>query len=164
MTIIQRVLGLDDARLARRAAAILIPTLVVVAGCVALAMTTSDPRTARRFDNVHWTVSYSAAAALAWLGARFASAPDVRAKRWFASALTGYAIGQVLWDIQVVTGWNPFPGPSDAFYILLGPATGVGLLLLLLRREGRTEHRTALLDSGGLSIAVLALTLAMYLP
>jgi len=88
----------------------------------------------------------------------------VRAKRWFAWALTGYAIGQVLWDIQVAVGWNPFPGPSDAFYLWLGPLTGVGCMLLLLRREGRTGHRAALLDSGGLSIAVLALTLAMYLP
>lgn len=164
MTIAAKVLGLEDARVARAATRILVPALVIVAVSVTLATTTRDASLARIFDNVYWTVAYLAAAALAWLGARFAPAPDARAKRWFALALTSYAVGQILWDIQVAIGWNPFPGPSDAFFIWLGPLTGVGCMMLLLRREGRTEHRAVLLDSGGLSIAVLALTLAMYLP
>src|SRR6187402_3019559 len=117
MTIFAKVLGLDDARLARTAAAILGPTLLAVAASVIVAMTTSDATTARFFDNLHWTISYSAAAALACIGARRAPAPDARAKRWFALALIGYAVGQVLWDVQVASGWNPFPGPSDAFYL-----------------------------------------------
>ncbi len=164
MNRMQRLLGLDDERVARSAARILLPALGLVTVSVVVAMSAREPRIARIFDNIYWTVSYSAGAMLAWLGVRTASPRDKRTKQWFAWALTTYAVGQVLWDLQVASGWNPFPGPSDLLYICLGPLTGLGCVTLLSRSEGRTERRTAILDSAGLSVAVLALTLALYLP
>ncbi|HEY6081436.1 MAG TPA: PAS domain S-box protein, partial [Polyangiaceae bacterium] len=161
---LRELLGLQDERLARSAARILAPALLVVGVSVSIAMAASEPGTARFFDNVYWTVAYTAGALLAWLGVRSSTPEDKRPKQWFAWALTTYAIGQLLWDAQVASGWNPFPGPSDLFYVCLGPLTGLGWVAILSRNEGRTARRTAILDSAGLSVAVLALTLALYLP
>ena len=74
------------------------------------------------------------------------------------------AFGQVLWDWQVAIGWNPFPGPSDLFYSCLGPGCALGLWASLRAQTNRTQLRTAMLDAGALSVALLALTLALYLP
>ena len=161
---VQRLLGLEDEAVARSATRILVAAVVIVGLGVAIAMSTSQPAMARFFDNVYWTVSYAAAAALAWLGTRTGLPRAKVTKRWFAWALTLYAVGQVLWDIQVASGWNPFPGPSDLFYLCLGPLTGLGCIGLLSHAAARTDRRTALLDSSGLSVAVLAMTLALYLP
>ena len=70
----------------------------------------------------------------------------------FALGLTANAIGQVLWDIQVAAGWNPFPGPSDAFYLLLGPLCGIGLVRVLRARTTVAAQRTAALDVGALGL------------
>jgi PAS domain S-box-containing protein len=115
-------------------------------------------------DNVHWTSSFACGAVLAYLGARRASADGLPLKRWIFRGLAAYVIGQLLWDVQVATGWNPFPGPSDIFYVCLGLLTSVGLLSLLHMRASTEQRRTALLDAAGLSVGVLAVTLAAYLP
>src|SRR5262245_43890006 len=76
----------------------------------------------RVFDNIHWTSAYLTAAVLSWFSYARATGEAKRQIKLFALGLSGYAIGQVLWVFQVFSGWNPFPGPSDAFFILLGPA------------------------------------------
>ncbi|HWA72824.1 MAG TPA: PAS domain S-box protein [Polyangiaceae bacterium] len=149
-----------DRRDARAATWFLTLALPLVAGAVLAAHFTTAARTQRFFDNVHWTLSYGTAAGLAWLGAREEGGP----KRWFAWALTFYFVGQVLWDVQVALDWNPFPGPSDLGYFLLGPLTGRGLLAFLRRSSSPDANRTLAFDVLGLTCATLAVTLALYLP
>lgn len=146
------------------ASAVLVGGLLAVAGAFAVAHVASDVATKRFFDNVHWTVGYGAGAILAWLGVRSASESERRPRLWFAWALTAYFFGQVLWDIQVAVGWNPFPGPSDLLFIALGPLVGAGFVDCLGSGAPRAERRLAALDVAGLTAAALALTLAMYLP
>ena len=123
-----------------------------------------SPGWTRWLDNVHWTVAFVTAAVLAWLGVR-ASRPQERTMRWwFAVGLTAYAIGQVLWDIQVAADWNPFPAPADIFYLLLGVCCVRGLLAGLRAEVSGYRWRAALLDAAALSGAVLAVVLAIYLP
>lgn len=122
------------------------------------------PGFVRLLDNVYWTVSYATAAVLAWIGVRNASTGDKAARLWFARGFTAYALGQVLWDVQVAIDNNPFPGPSDLFFICLGPGCAVALWVSLRGRlEGR-GLRLPVLDTAMLSVAVLVLTLALYLP
>ena len=122
------------------------------------------PEYVRLLDNVYWTVSYVTAALLAWLGVPGAPAEDKRARLWFARGYTAYAIGQLLWDVQVAIDNNPFPGPSDLFFIQLGPGCALALWACLRARLPPRELRLPLLDTAMLSVAVLVLTLALYLP
>ena len=144
-------------------AAVLAAGASLVSVAIAISLRSSEPSVERLFDNVHWTAAYATAAILAWLGLRKASGDNRKPRAWFAWALGAYALGQLLWDVQVAIDWNPFPGPSDAFYLCLGPGCGLGLLQLLWRSMPG-QRRTALLDIAGLTAAVLALTLALYLP
>ncbi len=127
-------------------------------------LTTRDASWITFFDNLHWTVAYSAAALLAWFGVAEAESDARLPRRWFAVGLTLYAVGQILWDIQVAVGNNPFPGPSDLFYLWLGPCTLLGLVEALRRNVGRLEFRTVMLDAISLAGAVLMVTLTLYLP
>jgi PAS domain S-box-containing protein len=145
-------------------AAVLGPSLAIVFAAIIAERFVRAKPLLQILDNVHWTASYAAAAVLAWLGTRYASPADRVPRRWFALGMSAYAIGQVLWDVQVVIGWNPFPGPSDAFYLLLGPMCGLGLLQALRSRSSIAAQRTAALDVGGLVVAAFAFVLALYLP
>ena len=136
----------------------------LVLGAFLAQRATSDPGRLRFLDNLHWTAGYASGASLAWIGWRRAPVEERRKRGWFFAGLASYTLGQLAWDVQVAIGWNPFPGPSDAFFILLGPCLAIGLLHSLKRHVPREHLRSALLDIAGLSIAVLALTLALYLP
>lgn len=116
------------------------------------------------WDNVHWTSAYVTAAALAFLGWRAAEPGDRSARGWFFAATTIYAIGQVMWDVQVYVGWNPFPGPSDAGFLLLGALISVGFIGLLRGRLSAAERWAVGLDAAMIAAAALTITLALYLP
>ncbi len=120
--------------------------------------------TAVRFwDNVHWTVSYATAASLAYLSSRRATGATRRARTWFALGIVALLTGQLLWDLQVAIGYNPFPGPSDGFFVLLGPLFCAGIISLT--REQSVARRVAVaLDGAGIGLSLLGLTLAAYLP
>ena len=143
---------------------VLVPAVIVVSGAILGARLATSPGWTRFFDNAHWTISYSTAALLAWLGVRFGGTDEREPRRWFAIGLTAYAIGQVLWDVQVLSGWNPFPAPSDLFFLLLGPCCALGFVAALRAHSTPQQRLVAALDAGSLSFAVLALVLASYLP
>ena len=145
-------------------AAVFVPALVLVVAVIVAERFIHAKPLLQFLDNVHWTVSYAAAAVLGWLGTRWAAPEDRTPRRWFAIGMTAYAIGQVLWDIQVFKNWNPFPGPSDAFYLLLGPCCALGLVHVLRTRTAIAAQRTAALDVGGLAVSAIAVVLALYLP
>jgi len=118
-------------------------------------------------DNLHWTAAYLAATLLAWHGLRarqgFDEADRV-AMRWFVAGLACLTIGQVVWNFQLPFGWTPFPGPSDAFFLLLGPAFAMAYWRIGRLRLGATQWRMALLDTATVLVATLAATLALFLP
>ena len=144
--------------------------LVLIAGITGLLVGVAGIRFAqdvhwiRFFDNLHWTMGTFTAAALAWLGQRSAQADSVRGLRWIAIGLTGYAFGQLIWDVQTIVGFSGFPSPSDLFYLWLGPCVGAGLLIEAWRLADRVQRKTLLLDAATLAIAAMTLVLVLYLP
>lgn len=144
--------------------------LVLIAGMTGLlagvlgSSFAQDASWIRFFDNLHWTAGTLTAAALAWLGLRSAQPDSARGLRWIAIGLTGYAFGQLIWNVQSITGFSGFPSPSDLFYLWLGPCVGAGLLFETLRLADRVQRKTLLLDAATLAIAAMTLVLVMYLP
>jgi signal transduction histidine kinase/CheY-like chemotaxis protein len=135
-----------------------VTTTAVVATRVA-----ADTSMVRLWDNVHWTASYATAAVVAYLSSRRAHGSLRLARRFCALGLIALTVGQLMWDVQVAVGWNPFPGPSDGAFVLLGPLLGVGVLMLT--RGQSPARRVAIgLDATGIGLVFLALTLAAYLP
>jgi len=122
----------------------------------------------RFFDNVHWSVADCAAAWLCWIGVhdarRNGQQAEYRARRWFALGFTSYAIGQALWDLQIFLAWQPFPAPSDPFYMMMAPCCALGMMGYLRGRVSESHRLAAALDTLSLAIAVVALALVIYLP
>ena len=148
----------------REVAPILVPGLLVIIGAFVVSRCGLSPSLVLFLDNLHWTVAYALGAGLAWWGLKRAPADAQATRRWFALGLTAYAFGQVVWDVQIAVNWNPFPGPSDLFYSSLGPACLLGLWSSLRVHLSKEQLRTALLDACTLAVAVLVLTLSLYLP
>jgi signal transduction histidine kinase len=142
-------------------------TLAAIVGAIAAARL-GAPGWARVLDNVHWSVADLAAAAIAWLGVRDARRRGLRtelaARRWFALGFSSYALGQMFWNVQVMLAWQPFPAPSDPFYLLFSPCIAAGFMSVLRARVGRTQRLAAILDTLSLAIAVVALALVTYVP
>lgn len=122
----------------------------------------------RFFDNVHWSVADCAAAWLCWIGVndarRNGQHAEAVARRWFALGFTSYAIGQALWDLQIFLAWQPFPAPSDPFYMMMAPCCALGMMGYLRGRVSESHRLAAALDTLSLAIAVVALALVVYLP
>ena len=72
-------------------------------------------------------------------------------------------IGQLMWDAFVYVGYNPFPGPAELPFLCVGIFIFVGLATYLGGLRG-AERWACALDSVGITLAVLTLTLALYLP
>ncbi len=122
----------------------------------------------RLFDNVHWTIADISAGWLCWIGVRDARQKGQRAeavaRRWFALGFSSYAIGQLFWDLQIVLAWQPFPAPSDPFYMMMAPCCALGMMGYLRGRVSESQRLAAMLDTLSLAIAVVALALVVYLP
>ena len=118
----------------------------------------------RFFDNLHWTSSTVAAAITAWLVLKRTAPADSKSIFWIVLGLSGYAVGQILWDIQAVTGYTGFPAPSDLFYLCLGPCVIVGLLKEIDSYTSKAQKEIVWLDIAMLTIAMLTLVLVLYLP
>jgi diguanylate cyclase (GGDEF)-like protein/PAS domain S-box-containing protein len=115
-------------------------------------------------DNFHWTIGTAAAAALAWLGYVQGSGTERVARRWFFFGLASYFAGQILFDIQVFIGWNPFPAPSDFFYLMLGPGCMLGMVAAMRIQLPKSNRGVTVLDTAILSISLMMLILTVYLP
>jgi diguanylate cyclase (GGDEF)-like protein/PAS domain S-box-containing protein len=135
----------------------------IMAGVVGISLA-QEAHWIRFFDNLHWTAGTITAAVLAWFGVRSAHVDSVRGLRWIALGLTAYAVGQLVWDVQALIGYEGFPSPSDLFYLLLGPGVAAGLLIEAFRLADRVQRKTLLLDAATLAIAVTTLVLVLYLP
>ena len=142
--------------------------LVAIAAAIAGARLGLAAPWVRVFDNLHWTIADIGASWLAWIGVRDAREKGLRAeflaRRWFAAGFTSYAIGQLLWDLQIFLAWQPFPAPSDPFYMMMAPCCALGMMGYLRGRVSDSQRLAAVLDTLSLAIAVVALALVVYLP
>ena len=118
----------------------------------------------RFFDNLHWTSATAAAAIVSWLSFKRVDPAYKSCLFWIAVGLTGYAIGQILWDIQTAIGYSNFPAPSDLFYLWLGPCVTFGLLQVIRLHASESSTRMIWLDTLTLTVAALMLILVIYLP
>ncbi len=142
--------------------------LVAIACAIGGAHLGASTSWVRFFDNMHWTCADIGASWLCWIGVRDARQRGLRAeyvaRRWFAFAFTSYAIGQLLWNLQVFLSWQPFPAPSDPFYMMMAPGCAIGMMSVLRGRVSESQRFAAVLDTLSLAIAVVALALVVYLP
>ena len=118
----------------------------------------------RFFDNLHWTAGTVVAAIFVGLSLRGTAPPLRKTRTGFFIGLTAFAIGQVIWDIQITVGYLAFPGPADFFYLLLGPCIAYSLLHELFRIAEPNQRLCAILDAATLTVATIAFVLALYLP
>jgi diguanylate cyclase (GGDEF)-like protein/PAS domain S-box-containing protein len=116
------------------------------------------------FDNLHWTAGTTSAALLAWLSLRSATPESRKGLRWIAIGLTGYAIGQIIWNVQTYLHFSHFPSPSDLFYLSLGPCLAIGLIVESFRLASRVQRKSLLLDAAIFTIASLVMILVLYMP
>ena len=148
--------------------------LLTVAGWIGARTTAGTARVF--FDNLQWTAGYLAATLIASGGAPLARASPAQGpvparrvatsepRRWFVAGIACLTIGQVVWNFQLPFHWLPFPGPSDLFFLAYGPALAVGFWIIGRQRLGAMEWRMARLDAATLLVAVLAATMALFLP
>ena len=143
-------------------------TVVAIALSLGGALLGAPASWTRLFDNVYWTVADIGAAWLAWIGVRDARHKglhaEAAARRWFALGFSSYALGQVSWDLQIFLAWQPFPAPSDPFFMLMAPCCAIGMMGYLRGRVSESQRLAAVLDTLSLAIAVVALALVVYLP
>src|SRR3990167_5802064 len=101
------------------------------------------------FDSLHWTSSCIAGALFGWHGVRLARERGDPAAPWwwFFVGLAAYTVAQLIWDAQVYVGWTPFPGPSDPFFLMLGPAVAAGIYAYGRPHFNRAGWRIVLLDT-----------------
>jgi len=116
-------------------------------------------------DNAHWTFGFLAGALMAWQGWRNETDARMRAaKGWMTAAMAGLVAGQLAWNVQAATGWSQFPSPADAFFLAIGPLAAVGLWQLGAERLSPAAWRTARLDALAMVGAIVAATMALFLP
>lgn len=142
---------------------LLLGAMGIVTGTLGIRLA-QDVSWVKFFDNLHWTSATVAAALLAWQGVRRADAESAKARGLFAIGLTGYAIGQLLWDVQAAVGYVGFPAPSDLFYLWLGPFITWGFLHDIFRYAKPSQRSLNQLDVVIISVAVITIVLAVYLP
>jgi len=116
------------------------------------------------FDNVHWTIGYFLAALFAWLGVSKGNRAHRLFKRSIAWGLTSLAIGQFMWDVQVAIHWNPYPAPSDMFFLMLGISCIWGFWRMFRESLAPAQTRAVPFDLLIVSISLIAFTLVLYLP
>jgi PAS domain S-box-containing protein len=146
---------------ARKPVAWLIMASMTLAFVVAHVST--NPALRNFFDNVQWTCANGGAAVLAWLGYRGRRDADHPTRTWFFWGLGLYALGQLIWDVQIAADWVPFPAPSDVFYAASGPCIAIGLWLSLRNRMSSGRARIVGLDLAIILTQTLALILLAYL-
>jgi diguanylate cyclase (GGDEF)-like protein/PAS domain S-box-containing protein len=125
---------------------------------------TSDVAWQRVLDNIHWTFATTTAAVLSVLALRCSEPGSRHWRRWLASGWVAYALGQLVWDVQVAIDYNGFPSPSDFFYLLLGPCVIIGLWSGLSVMTTALQRRIIALDMLIFGSAGIMLVLALYLP
>ncbi len=158
--VIERKADLRPNRLAVKLTATVVAVVTVI---FVVARNSGNITTGHYFDYLHWTVAYGFAVALAWAGVRSAQRGDLAARRWFAYGLTVTLAAQLLFDLQEITHRTPILNLSDALFLSIGPCFILGMLSPI-RDRPLVQRRPFAMDVAALAIAILTLTLDLYLP
>lgn len=148
----------------RRPELLLIVTIVLIAAIFLVARLMPAGRGADLVDDLHWTLAYCVGAVFGWLGYARAPQQSRNAQRWFAIGLTASLCGQLMWDVQELFGWFPSPAPSDLLFMAMGPCCAYGMVCAVRDRRLVGLAWPLVLDVAMLTIAMFALTLAVFLP
>ncbi|TGL57655.1 ATP-binding protein [Leptospira sarikeiensis] len=124
---------------------------------------TNETELLRILDNIHWTSSMGIATITAWFGYRSSEGETKKFRLYFFLGILSYFIGQIVWEIQAIIEFYSFPSPSDLFYPWLGLFFALGFARFLKDRIPSNRMKVAFMDALGLAIAVLAVTLVLYL-
>jgi signal transduction histidine kinase len=142
---------------------LLIGASIAVAIVFVVARTVTDQDVAYLLECMHWTVAFAVAAAIATVGAFTGTDRDRPARAWFAIGLGATFIGQLVWDLQAVTGWIIRSEFSDGLFLSLGGCCLMGLRASTLKHATR-QATSFWLDVVALAVVVLTLTLVLYVP
>lgn len=115
-------------------------------------------------DNTSWTLAFGLSAFWAWSGWRRVPPADRALHTGLLSFALLVALGQMVWNVQVALGWNPFPSPADLLFLAGGPLWAATVIRATFARLSRDRAYPAALDFGGTVLALLAFTLVIYLP
>ncbi|SEQ49919.1 diguanylate cyclase (GGDEF) domain-containing protein [Ectothiorhodospira magna] len=115
-------------------------------------------------DMLHWTSAFALSLALAWRGMRLAATHDADVLFWLVLGAGLMLVGQLVWNLQVLAGWNPFPSPADVLFLAVGPLWMIGLMRALKLHLPVDRFHSAMLDICGMVFALLALVLILYMP
>ncbi|PIF17595.1 MULTISPECIES: bifunctional diguanylate cyclase/phosphodiesterase [unclassified Acidovorax] len=115
-------------------------------------------------DNASWTLAFGLSAFWAWRGWRLAPPTDRALHTGLLIFAVLVALGQMVWNVQVALGWNPFPAPADLLFLAGGPLWAATVIRATFARLSRDRAYPAALDFGGTVLALLAFTLVIYLP
>lgn len=132
----------------------------IIIGTIGIRLSDTIP-TIRFYDNLHWTFGTVSAAVLAFLGYQ---KNRTKTALWFMLGFSGYATGQIAWDIQNYLSYSAFPSPSDLFYLSLGPSLAIALYYQIHEYRHAINQNAYWLDVLAFSIASLTLILVSYLP
>lgn len=123
-----------------------------------------DPLLKAIFDSFHWTTGSACGALFAWKAYRSSGEESREVMRWTWIGMVAYTIGQLVWNVQWVFSWLPFPGPSDALYLSMGFLTSVGLLRVSAALLDKPARRALHLDATTFAVGMLCFCLVLYLP
>ena len=147
-----------------RATGLLLASVLAVLAVWTMAAARPAADSAWTLDSLHWTGAFCAAAWMAWRAARAANGQLRRVRSRFALGLACLAAGQLAWDLLSWVGWNPFPGIPNLLYLLLSPCFALGFAATVGEQMPGSQWKSAVLDVAGFGLAVLAFTLALFLP
>ena len=147
-----------------RATGLLLASVLAVLAVWTMAAARPASDSAWTLDSLHWTGAFCAAAWMAWRAARAANGQLRRVRGRFALGLACLAAGQLAWDLLSWVGWNPFPGIPNLLYLLLSPCFALGFAATVGEQMPGSQWKSAVLDVAGFGLAVLAFTLALFLP
>ena len=116
------------------------------------------------WENVHWTLATWGMTALGYLGWRLASGRTRLIRGIMTLGLASYSIGQILWDVQWARGNNPFPAPSDVFYLGIAPFLLIGIILTFVKKTSAADETALRVDAATMFITCATLIFAVYAP
>ncbi|HEX5824820.1 MAG TPA: EAL domain-containing protein [Candidatus Limnocylindrales bacterium] len=116
---------------------------------------------------VLWEPAYTTVAGL--LGTAVAASAahrtnglERRLRMLVALAAASWTVGQLCWDLQIATGFEGFPTPSDIGYLGVVVPVVIALVLTIRGRLPLAEELAVYLDSAAIFLAIGAAILAMY--
>ena len=114
------------------------------------------------WENIHWTVAGFLAVAVASVAAHRSTGLERRVRGLVAIGALSWAIGQILWVVQIGLGYFSVPAPSDIGFLAIVVPVTAALAVAVHRRLPRAEELAVYLDSAAIFLAIAAAILAVY--